>query len=92
MNNMFEANLRLLKIGELEESQILEIQEAFFRLKTEYIDKNRRLVAQTFEALLEQIQETYADINKIPQLILDNVIRIFANIEHIPCMLWKKKR
>ena len=84
MNNMFEANLRLLKIGELEESQILEIQEAFFRLKTEYIDKNRRLVAQTFEALLEQIQETYADINKIPQLILDNVIRIFANIEHIP--------
>ena len=93
MIKMFEASLQLMRIGDLNEREVKEIIQSFLSNQdTDYIDSHRCIVAQTYEVLLEQIQGIYKDIDSIPRSVLDDIMRIFANIEHIPVSSTKEEK
>lgn len=84
MNVKLDTELRLLRLKDLTEEQIKGIIDNFESvLNTDYIDKNKIHVAETFVALVEHIQRKYQIISEIPESFRNSIIKIFRNIHNI---------
>lgn len=63
-----DADLLLLRLKDLSKERVKEIIDNFESvLNTDYIDKNKIHVAETFVALVEHIQRKYQIISEIPE-------------------------
>lgn len=73
MENNLESILQTLRLGRMDEADLKLVIKRFIDInKTDYIDKNRRIVAQTFEELLRQIQHNYFEEDALSKFESNN--------------------
>lgn len=73
MENNLESILQSLRLGCMDEADLKLVIKRFLDIhKTDYIDRNRCIVAQTFEELLRQIQHYYFEEEPLSKIELNN--------------------